>query len=222
MTDTDTTYERAERIAESIRTQISDAEGSRRSFLTRSAAAGGALLALGGGTAVAQDDDEEEEESEEDSETGAFADEPGTDVDVLNYALTLENLEDAFYVEALDEFDEEDFVESDALEEYEEEERSEVYEYVETVSAHESAHVDILTQVVEILGGEASPPMEYDFGIETVGDVLELAGVFENVGVAAYAGAAPYIESPDLLSAALSIHSVEARHAAAFNRINGE
>ncbi|GAB7011579.1 ferritin-like domain-containing protein [Halorubrum trueperi] len=220
MTDTDTTYGRAERIAESVRTQLSEAEGSRRSFLMRSAAAGGALLALGGGTAVAQDEDEPMDG--EDSSTAAFADEPGTDVDVLNYALTLENLEDAFYSEALDEFDEDDFVESDALEEFEEEIRVEAYEYVATVSEHESDHVDVLTQVVELLGGEPSPAMEYDFGIESVADVLELAAVFENAGVAAYAGAAPYIESPDLVSAAVSIHSVEARHAAVFNRLTGE
>jgi len=89
----DTTVEqRAERIADSIRSQITDEEGSRRSFLAKSAVAGGALLALGGGTAVAQDEEEEEEVEEE---MTPFADR-GTDVDVLNYALTLENLEDAF------------------------------------------------------------------------------------------------------------------------------
>jgi hypothetical protein len=46
--------------------------------------------------------------------------------------------------------------------------------------------------------------------------------VLENTGVAAYAGAAPFVESPDLLGVALSIHSVEARHAALLNDINGE
>jgi hypothetical protein len=52
--------------------------------------------------------------------------------------------------------------------------------------------------------------------------MLALGQVFENTGVAAYAGAAPFIESPDLLSAALSIHSVESRHAAFLNQLNGE
>ncbi|WP_418280219.1 ferritin-like domain-containing protein [Halorubrum sp. DTA98] len=218
MIESDTMHERAERIAESIQTRIADDESSRRSFLTQSAVAGGALLALSGGTAVAQE--EEEEEAEE--EMTPFAEDRGTDVDVLNYALTLENLEDAFYREALEEFDTDDFVEADALADLDEDDRVEVYEYVNVVSDHESDHVDVLTQVVEILGGEPPAEMEYDFGIESVGDVLELAQVFENTGVAAYAGAAPYIESPDLVSAAVSIHSVEARHAAVFNHINGE
>jgi hypothetical protein len=62
----------------------------------------------------------------------------------------------------------------------------------------------------------------YTFGFESVGEFLALGQVFENTGVAAYAGAAPFIQSPDLLSAALSIHSVEARHAAILNWINGE
>ena len=216
----DTTQERAERIADSIRSQITDDEDSRRGFLAKSAVAGGALLALGGGTAVAQDE-EEEEEAEEEPEMAPFTDR-GTDVDVLNYALTLENLEDAFYREALDEFDEEDFVESDALAEFDEEARYEVYDAVVVAGEHESTHVDVLTQVVQLLGGDPAMEMEYDFGFESVGDVLELAQVVENTGVAAYAGAAPYIESPDLVSAAVSIHSVEARHAAVFNRVNGD
>ena len=214
----DTKQARAERIADSIRSQITDNEDSRRSFLAKSAVAGGALLALGGGTAVAQDEEEEEEAEEE---MASFTDR-GTDVDVLNYALTLENLEDAFYRESLEMFDEQDFVDSDALAEYDEEYRSEVYDLVVLAGEHEATHVDVLTQVVELLGGDPAMEMEYDFGIESVDDVLAIAQTVENIGVAAYAGAAPYIESPDLVSAAVSIHSVEARHAAVFNRINGD
>jgi len=40
--------------------------------------------------------------------------------------------------------------------------------------------------------------------------------------VSAYAGAAPFVESPDLLGVALAIHSVEARHAAVLNNVVGE
>ena len=47
--------------------------------------------------------------------------------------------------------------------------------------------------------------------------------VLENIGVSAYNGAAPYLQqSPDLLTAALTIHGVEARHASYAALLNGE
>ncbi len=52
--------------------------------------------------------------------------------------------------------------------------------------------------------------------------MLELAAVVENLGAAAYLGKAPEITNPDVLAAALAIHSVEARHAAALNRLLGK
>jgi hypothetical protein len=51
--------------------------------------------------------------------------------------------------------------------------------------------------------------------------VAELAGTVENLGAAAYLGQAGNIESPEVLAAALSIHSVEARHAATLNTLLG-
>ncbi|HEX2126802.1 MAG TPA: ferritin-like domain-containing protein, partial [Thermoleophilaceae bacterium] len=48
------------------------------------------------------------------------------------------------------------------------------------------------------------------------------AAEVENLGAAAYLGQAPRIKSKDVLAAALSIHSVEARHAAALNRVVGK
>lgn len=220
MTDPDTTHERAERIAASIRDSPASEERSRRSFMSRSALAGGALVGLAGATGIgiAQDDDGGSEEP-----AGAtFDDAEGTDVDVLNYALTLEHLEDAFYEQGLEMFSEEDFANADALQSFPEETRHAVYGHVQTVEEHESSHVEVLTQAVNLLGGTPVERANYDFGVENVGNFLSLGRTFENTGVAAYAGAAPYIESPDLLSAALSIHSVEARHAAVFNYLLGE
>ena len=52
--------------------------------------------------------------------------------------------------------------------------------------------------------------------------VLETAATVENLGAAAYLGQAGRIESKDILAAALSIHCVEARHAAALNRLVGK
>nr|WP_305883038.1 ferritin-like domain-containing protein [Halobellus rarus] len=190
--------------------------------MARSAIAGGSLLALGGatGSVLGQEDGDSDDGPEE--MTASFDDVEGTDLDVLNYALSLEHLENAFYREGLEMFSVEDFVVADSLESYDEERRMEVYDRVETIAEHESTHVDVLTQAIELLGGTPVEEDSYNFGVETVGDFLGLGQVLENTGVAAYAGAAPFVESPDLLSAALSIHSVEARHAALLNEVNGE
>jgi hypothetical protein len=225
MTDSDDdTHELAEKIAASVGDPLNDEQSSRRGFLARSALAGGTLLALGGGAGAAlgqeaQDDDETEMAE---AMTANFDDVDGTDVDVLNYALTLEHLEDAFYQEALDMFSEDDFVEADRLQSYNEEFRREVYGYVESAGEHEATHVEVLTQAVELLDGDPEQQATYEFGLGGVGDFLDLGQTLENTGVAAYAGAAPFVESPDLLGVALSIHSVEARHAALLNELNDE
>ena len=52
--------------------------------------------------------------------------------------------------------------------------------------------------------------------------MLNLAATVENLGAAAYLGKAGEIKSPEVLAAALSIHSVEARHAAALNKLLGK
>jgi len=51
---------------------------------------------------------------------------------------------------------------------------------------------------------------------------LEMAAQIEDVGVSAYAGAAPYIENDAVLVPALGIHSVEARHASYLRTLNGD
>ena len=130
------------------------------------------------------------------------------DVAVLNYALTLEHLEAAFYRDGLDALGEDDF-------------EAGVYAELEAIRDHEAAHVETLTETINDLGGEPVEAGEYDFGYGDDPDAfLETAMALENTGVAAYAGAAPSIEDSELLAAALSIHSVEARHAAYVNRLN--
>jgi len=225
MTDTNDPEAYAERIAESVKEQAEGDGGSRRQFLGRSVLAGGALLALGSGTGLATGDDED---STADEMTADFDDVAGTDIDVLNYALTLENLENAFYREGLDMFSVDDFAREmydknlDDLSTRTAEEVQEIYDYAEVIGEHEAAHVEVLGKAITLLGGEPAPEAEYDFGLDGVDGFLATAQVFENTGVSAYAGAAPFIESPDLQSAALSIHSVEARHAAFLNEVNGD
>ena len=66
-----------------------------------------------------------------------------------------------------------------------------------------------------------APQPKTEFPLKDAQSVLELAATVENLGAAAYLGAAPLIESEEILAAALSIHTVEARHASALNLLLG-
>ena len=144
------------------------------------------------------------------------------DVPLLNYALTLEHLENAFYRDGLDEFADDEIMSAEVLSKFDERVRMEVPEYLRTAGAHEAAHVDAISETVEQLGGTPVPEGEYDFGYETPSEFLGVAQALENTGVAAYAGAAPQVVNNDVLAAAAGIHSVEARHASFLNLVNGD
>lgn len=137
-------------------------------------------------------------------------------VDVINYALTLEHLENSFYRDGLEQFDEAAFEDAG----YD----PAVREFLTAIGEHEAAHVEALTGVVEDLGGEPAEEGEYNFSdaFVDVPSFLATAAVLENTGVSAYQGAAQFlIEEDALLTAALNIHSVEARHAGYLNGLNG-
>jgi rubrerythrin len=88
----------------------------------------------------------------------------------------------------------------------------------------EQYHVEALTAAVKKLGG--TPAAKPSASFQSVLDgglkkVLETAATVENLGAAAYLGQAGRIHNKEILAAALSIHSVEARHAAALNELVG-
>jgi len=122
------------------------------------------------------------------------------DVGVLNYAYALEQLEAAFYAAV---------VESP----YKGATENEIA-ILADIRDHEIAHRQFLKKA---LGRKAIPGLEVDFSkvdFTSRRSVLGTAGVFENLGVAAYNGAGPLIQNVDYLAAAGSIVSVEARHCA--------
>ncbi len=144
------------------------------------------------------------------------------DVPILNYALTLEHLENAFYRDGLDEFSDDELMGANALSAFSETVRMQVPDYLATIGAHEAAHVEALSGTVSDLGGEPVGEAEYDFGYQTPSEFLAVGMALENTGVSAYAGAAPMVVNNDVLGAAAGIHSVEARHAAFLNLVNSE
>lgn len=137
------------------------------------------------------------------SETAEFG---KGDVGILNYALTLEYLETAFYAEV---------VKSGLF-------KGADLATIRKFGSEEAEHVQALTQAVKSLGGKPAPEPKTEFPLKSAKSVLELAGTVENLGAAAYLGQAPNIESPEVLASALAIHSVEGRHAAALNTLLGE
>lgn len=135
-------------------------------------------------------------------------------VDVINYALTLEHIEATFYRLALEQFSDDDFVALGY--------QAGVRDRIARIGDHEMQHVDALTAVVGQLDGEPAEEAEYNFGYTDLQGFLSLAAVIEGVGVSAYGGAAQYLQGEDaLLTAALTIHGNEARHAAYLNILTG-
>lgn len=167
---------------------------TRSAFMLRSALAAGAVY---GGSVVAP------------FVTKSFAQGGQNDVEILNFALTLEALEATFYQEALRQVS---GLSGDAQ------------SLTEELESNESEHVDALTQLIEDLGGRPVEAPEFDFGdaFQSEGSYLELAQTFEETGVSAYNGAAPEIEGEEVLAAAGSIVQVEGRHAALVRLLRGE
>jgi hypothetical protein len=128
---------------------------------------------------------------------GAQGGVPKGDVAILNYALTLEYLEAAFYTKAMAD---------GAL-------RGQFANFAKVVGAHEQAHVEALKKT---LGSKAVKRPSFDFKGTTADQdtFAKTAIVLEDTGVEAYQGQAGNIKTPAVLKAAISIHPVEARHAA--------
>ena len=165
------------------------AHHSRRSFLRASGLAVGGAAVAGGllpGAAL-----------------GAST--PKGDVAILNFALTLEYLESAFYASAL---------KHAGL-------TGEHKRFARTVHEHEAAHVAALRKA---LGSSAVKRPSFDFGSAVTGQATftKTSITLEDTGVQAYQGQVAFIRSNTVFKAAISIHPVEARHAAWIRNLAGQ
>jgi hypothetical protein len=136
----------------------------------------------------------------------ALAASGGGDVEIVNFALTLEYLETAFYEEAR--------MRAGA--------KGELKSLIDLIADDERQHVEALKATVKQLGGEPVAEPKFEFPYSDTAGFLKLAQTFEDTGVSAYNGAGPAISSKNVLGAAGSIVQVEARHAAAIRLQNSE
>jgi hypothetical protein len=122
------------------------------------------------------------------------------DVEVLNFALTLEFLEAEFYRQG------NKAVQLSGIE----------AKFLKQIQSDEESHVKTLVDTIKKLGGTPAEAPKVDFGdaFENRKNFLTTSRTFENVGVNAYLGAAGFIKDKGILQAAAGIFGVEARHAA--------
>lgn len=167
---------------------------SRKRFLSMMGGSGAAALSI---LAAACGDDDDK------PATDGGASDTAADVAIVNYALTLEFLELELYRKAIDS----GFLKGSEL------------ELFKTIADHEQQHVDALTAAIGKLGGRPAqrPKARFRLGGRTA--ILKTAQRVENLGAAAYLGQLVRIKDEDVLAAAVAIHSVEARHAAALNAL---
>jgi len=136
----------------------------------------------------------------------ALAQSGSGDVDILNFALTLEYLEAAFYDEAKSRVSA----------------NQEIMSTIDLVGKDEAEHVAGLTAAIKQLGGTPVQAPKVKFPYSNTDQFLKLAITFEDTGVSAYNGAGPMLKSKKLLATAGSIVQVEARHAGAIRLLAGE
>jgi rubrerythrin len=196
-------------VTDSALRELADDPSSRKRFFKMMGGAG-AVSAFGIVLAACGDDKKAADKKDDAVKaTTSAADDNKSDLHILNYALTLEFLEADFYKKV---------IASGIVKD------KKVASLATQFGDTEQQHVEALTSTIKKLGGKPVAAPKSNFGPtldKGLMAVLETAATVENLGAAAYLGAAGSIKSKDVLAAALSIHSVEARHAAALNSLVG-
>ncbi|KAJ9604070.1 hypothetical protein H2200_011593 [Cladophialophora chaetospira] len=133
--------------------------------------------------------------------TGGFSE---VDITILQFALTLEHLENTFYKEAFSSFQQQDFLNAGFDEEF--------FVNLEFIAIDESAHVEFLIAAIESAGVAPVQPCQYNFPVTDVASFVTVSAILESIGTSAYLGAAPFVSSKEILTVAASIMATEGLH----------
>ncbi len=176
--------------------------------------------------------------------TGTPSASAGSNIDVLQYALTLEFLEATFYAQFLGKgappmgqasldgllgsvtgnprsFTTADLSGASVLQGFPATVGTGIFDLLTQIRDHEAAHVAALIATIRMLGGTPTQACTYTFPVTTIDEFLKTAQALENTGVSAYDGAINKITDPALVQTGATIATVEARHAAFLNLIAG-
>ncbi|KAK7528667.1 ferritin-like domain-containing protein [Phyllosticta citriasiana] len=127
-----------------------------------------------------------------------------SDIDILQFALTAEHLESAFYAQGFAKFPAAQFKAAGLTD-------GDV-QALQSIGQSESTHVSTLLSAIASQGAEPVQPCTYQFNFTDPKAMITTARTLEAVGLSAYLGAAPLIQSRDVLSTATTIATIEARH----------
>lgn len=129
-----------------------------------------------------------------------------TEIQILNFALTLEHLENAFYTQGLQKYTQQDFLNADLP--------PWARGRWNQIAQHESTHVSFLEGVI---GDQAVQPCTYSFPDTDPMSFVTTSFMLETVGVSAYSGAAQFLSNSDYITSSGAILAVEARQSAWIN-----
>jgi rubrerythrin len=191
--------------------ELAEDATSRKKFLRQAGGTGiaaslGAFIAACGGDSTMTSSQKPAATSTATAMMGGGTEQFGKgDLGIANYALTLEYLEADFYAKVAN---------SGML-------KGKLLDTARRFGNEEQAHVDALIALIKKAGGKPASKPEATFPLDDEKSILKLAATVENLGANAYLGQAGNIQDKEILAAALSIHSVEARHAAVLNLVTG-
>ena len=126
------------------------------------------------------------------------------DTTILQFALTLEHLENVFYKGALANFTAQDFADAGYGADY--------YNDLNYIAHDEEVHVQVLSAALQSAGVTPNAACSYSFPYTDVLSFITLSSVLEGVGTSAYLAGAPLITNKNYLTVAGSILVTEALH----------